>query len=95
MDEETLYTVEAARKFKLTKVVINFVADTAFDVEVIIKRGIRNIVPREGYISGDSGTIEVNAEEEISSGERIIVYWKNNNATTDKKFFVLIEGELM
>ncbi|RLF47328.1 MAG: hypothetical protein DRN20_06075, partial [Thermoplasmata archaeon] len=63
-------------------------------LEVTIKRGIKQIAPYRGAYQGDAEVIEDEFIEDISSGERVIIRYKNNNETQVREAYVLIRGEL-
>ena len=90
----TVYTVDAAKKFKTASVYLSFPAGTYFELELSIKRGISQIAPHQNSYVGDNQAIEDEFIEDVSSGERVIIHYKNMNATQAREAFVLIRGEL-
>ena len=93
-DDITLYTVEPARKFKTKSVYIQFPPGTYMELEVSIFRGIKQIAPYQGTYRGDAAVIEDEFIEDISSAERVIIHYKNNNSTEVREAFILVRGEL-
>jgi len=90
----TLYTVPAARKFKTRSVYISFPVGTYFELEISILRGIKQIAPGEGVYVGDAQVIEDKFIEDMSSGERVILHYKNTNSTQQREAFIIVRGEL-
>ena len=92
--EETVYTVEPARKFKTESVLVAFPPGTYFELEISIFRGIKQVAPHSGTYRGDACVIEDEFIEDIYSGERVIVKYKNNSSTETRECFILIRGTL-
>jgi hypothetical protein len=90
----TIYEVEAARSFKTESVYVSFPAGTYHELEVSIYRGIKQIAPGYGVYVGDNQVIEDEFIEDISSGEHVILHYKNNNATQTREAFVIVRGFL-
>jgi len=90
----TIYTVEAAKKFKTKSVYVFFPIGNYFELEVSVFRGIKQIAPYSGVYKGDGNVIEDEFVEDASSGERVILHYKNNNSTETREAFVIVRGEL-
>lgn len=90
----TIYTVEAARKFKCTSCRIQWQKDSAFELQLYLKHGEYQFAPREGYYASDGGNLEDRFEEDFSSGDRLILHYKNTNTTTTRKALVIVRGYL-
>jgi len=93
--EITLYEVEAARQFKTSSVFVAFPVGTYFELEMAIKRGIKQIAPYQGTYRGDGYVIEDEFIEDMFSGERVILWYRNNNTTQIREAFIIVRGELM
>jgi len=93
-DDVTVFEVPAARKFKTASVRISFPAGTYYELEISIYRGIKQIAPYTGVYQGDNEVIEDEFIEDISSGERVILHYKNTNSTEVREAFILIRGVL-
>jgi len=89
-----LYTVDAARKFKLNSIYIPFPAASDYELELSFYKGIKKIMPYKNTYRGDDNSFDDCLDEEFQSGERLILHYKNNNVTTIKKAFILVRGEL-
>lgn len=89
-----LYEVEAAKRFVTRSVYIAFPPGTYFELELSIFRGIKQIAPYKGTYRGDASVVEDEFIEDISSAERVILHYKNNNANQVRDAFVLVRGEL-
>jgi len=89
-----LYEVEAAKRFVTKSVYIAFPPATYFELELAIFRGIKQIAPYTGTYRGDANVIEDEFIEDISSAERVILHYKNNNTTEVREAFILVRGEL-
>jgi hypothetical protein len=87
-----LYTVEPAATFKTESVYVSFPAGTYSELEVSIYRGIMQIAPSKGAYVGDNQVIEDEFVEDVSSGERVILHYKNNNTTQTRECFVIVRG---
>jgi len=90
----TIYEVEAAKRFVTKSVYVAFPPGTYFELEVSIFRGIKQVAPYSGTYRGDAQVIEDEFIEDISSSERVILHYKNNNSTQTREAFILVRGEL-
>jgi hypothetical protein len=91
----TLYTVEAARVFKLRNISTNFPSGQAFKLEISIFRGMKQVAPSVGVYSGDGSVIKDESDEEFQSGERIIAHYKNTDTANAQSCFILLTGEFI
>jgi len=89
-----LYTVEAAKRFRLERVWINWTEGGGFNLQLTIMVGIKQVAPEVGFYSGDGGHTEDFIDYEAGSGDRIIAHYKNTG-TTDQKALVIVSGELL
>ena len=89
-----IYEVEAAKRFVTRSVYISFPPATYYELELSIFRGIKQIAPYKGTYRGDAQVIEDEFIEDISSAERVILHYKNNNTTQIREAFILVRGEL-
>jgi hypothetical protein len=89
-----IYSVEPARSFKTESVYVSFPAGTYSELEISILRGIMQVAPGSGVYVGDNQIIEDEFIEDISSGERVILHYKNNNSTQAREAFVIVRGFL-
>jgi len=92
--EIVAYEVDPAKSFKTQSIYVAFPPGTYFELELSIMRGINQIAPYNGTYRGDASVIEDEFIEDISSGERVIIKYKNNNTTQVREAFVIIRGEL-
>lgn len=92
--EILIWEVEPAKKFKTSSVYISFPPGTYYELEVAVLRGIKQVAPYTGTYRGDAQVIEDEFIEDISSGERVVLLYKNNNATQIRECFVIVRGEL-
>lgn len=92
--ELTLYTVQAAKKFKLTNIYVHFPAGTYFELRIAIMKGIYQVAPHSGVYVGDANVITDKSNHVFESGESVTLYYKNTNTTEARKAFVLLTGEL-
>jgi len=90
----TLYEVEAAKRFVTKSVYVSFPPATYFELEISVYRGIKQVAPYTNSYRGDAQVIEDEFIEDISSSERVILHYKNNNSTQIREAFVLVRGEL-
>ena len=90
--EVVLYQVEPAARFKTESVYISFPAGTYSELEVSICRGIMQVAPSQGVYAGDNQVIEDEFIEDISSGERVVLKYKNSNSTQTRECFVIVRG---
>jgi hypothetical protein len=89
-----LYQVEQAARFKTESVYVSFPAGTYSELEVAIYRGIMQVAPSQGAYVGDNQVIEDEFIEDISSGERVILHYRNSNTTQVRECFVIVRGFL-
>jgi len=91
--ETVIYTVEAAKKFRIKKIKIYFLSASGFKLRVEIFVGIFKIGPSRGFYASDGPTVEDEIDFEASSGDRIIAKCKNVG-TSDQDCLVMVQGEL-
>jgi len=89
-----IYTVPAARVLKLKEIEVNFAYGTNFELRIKIEGVMRTIAPTQGFIAGDYGTIVLQCDEELRSGEEIYVRYENVNASTARSCWIIVTGEL-
>jgi len=92
--DAVIYTVPAAKSFKTEKITIHLESDSNFELELSIHVGIHQIGPTEGVYKADCGVISDVLDYELGSGERLILHYKNSNASVAKKALVLVSGTL-
>lgn len=93
-DDYTLYEVKSAKRLKLTRVRVSFPAGTYHELSVSLKRGLEQIWPVGDGITGDNEVIYDNIDEEIESGSRLILHYKNSNTTQEREVTVMVTGVL-
>ncbi len=93
--EVIAYEVDPAKTFRTQSIYIAFPPGTYFDLELSIMRGIKQIAPYSGTYRGDASVIEDEFVDDISSGEHVIIKYKNNSTTQIREAFVIIRGELV
>ena len=86
--------MDAAKRFVTKSVHVQFPPGTYFELELYIKRGEKQVAPYTGSYRGDAAVVEDEFVEDISSAERVILHYKNNNSTQIREAFVLVRGEL-
>jgi len=91
--EEVIYVVEAAKRFRINSVRIDWASGSDFNLHVRICIGLLQIAPGEGFYAAASGHTEDRVEAVAESGERIIAHYMNFG-TSDLKFHVIIRGIL-
>jgi len=92
--EIVIYEVEPAYRFKTESVYIAFPAGTYGELEVAVYRGINQIAPSKGVYCGDNMVIEDEFVEDISSGERVILKYRNLNTTQVREAYIVVRGFL-
>ena len=86
------YTVSAGKRFVLEQVAVHFGTASNFDLEVRVDRGLEPVRPTHGTYRAGSGTVHDRNRVVFSSGDTVLVYYKNNHITEVRKALVLITG---
>jgi len=86
-----IYTVSSG-ELHITRVTVYFPTGSEGYLRVNVRRGIKNIYPTNGYLSGDNTTFVFENEEVFSSGERIVIYYSNTDTTNTHDAYFLFEG---
>lgn len=89
-----VYTVPAARRFRLQHIDVEFIKDSNYELRLLFKRGIEQIVPSSGYIAADHSVIRVESDEELPSGSSLILSYENTNTTDARKALIIVTGLL-
>ena len=89
-----VFEVPPARRFHVQKVKVHFLTSTGGQLGVALYYGNAQIIPRQGLIRGDSAKVELDADFTYVSGDKIILYYQNDDTSNDHKAFIVIEGEL-
>ena len=88
----TLYEVENANKFTLKRVIFHFPPGTNGNVGLAIRKGIKDVCPDQGLVYGEDVKIDLGAEVEFVSGEEVLVYYINADASNSYDIIVAVEG---
>jgi len=91
---ETIYTVAAARKLTVKKVVFHFPSGTDLYLGVAVTVGAKQICPDEGLIYGNDCVITLSDDTEVPSGSEIKLYYKNEDTSNPHSVVVVVEGEI-
>jgi len=92
--DKTIYTVEAAKRLKLCKLVVAFPSGQAFKLQCYLKHGGLQALPDSGYLAGDGHEYQCVGEFIYDSGIDVLLHGKNTDTTTAQKVHVVIEGIL-
>ena len=87
-----IYEVKAGMKFKTESVYVSFPNGTYHELEIAIFRGAERVAPSVGTYVGDGNVIEDEFFTDYSSGEKVRLYYKNNNSTQTRECFVIVRG---
>ena len=93
-DEAEIATIGGARKFTAKSITIYWPSGCNFELQIRLMKGIYQFAPGNGYYASDGRTTRDVCEEVFQSGERIIVHYKNTNASTTYKALIQISGLL-
>lgn len=91
---ETIYTVAAARKLTVKKVVFHFPSGSNFYLGVAVTVGTKQICPDQGLVYGDDEVITLSDNTEVPSGSEIKLYYKNEDTSSSHSVVVVVEGEM-
>jgi len=92
--DTTIYTVQAAKKLRITRVRVHFPSGQNYQLQVYIKRGLEQVIPKEGYLAGNGGSIPVECDEIFDSSSEVVVHTKNLDTANEQSCHVIIEGVL-
>ena len=88
----SIFRVPSARKLKVNKVTVAFPVGTYGELEVALYFGIRRVFPQGRNITGDNMSFEKDVNLTWFSGDHVLLYYKNNNATQTREAYVNLEG---
>jgi SOS-response transcriptional repressor LexA len=92
--EASVYTVEAARVLRNLKLTACFPPGQKFNLKVRVRVGLKQVLPSQGWLCGDGHAVAVESSESASSGERVIVEYRNDDAASPQSCLILVQGEL-
>jgi len=90
----TLYTVMNGWTFRSDSQTIHFSSGTAGELEITFKRGKLTVIPEEGVFTGEDFTAESNAYAEWDGGGKVLVHYRNLNATASRECYIIVRGIL-
>jgi len=93
--QTAIYRVPGGRRFKNITTSITFPAASDYELHIAFYRGIRKQLPTSGDYTGDSTRISDDTPAMWGTDEDLILWYKNDNATTAKDADILIEAELL
>ena len=89
-----IYTTPKGWDFKTKKVSVAFDPATDYDLEISFFDGIKQVAPTTGVFVGKAMAFNTAREIEFEEGSKIILHYKNTNATTTRKAVIEILGFL-
>ena len=93
-DTVSIFRVPSARKLKVNKVTVAFPTGTYGELEVALYFGIRRVFPQGRNITGDNMSFGKDVDLTWFTGDNVLLYYKNNNATQTREAYVDLEGVL-
>ena len=90
-----LFTVPPGSKLTNVKLILYFVRDTNFMLEVYVKYGNMKILPEQGVYSGENMRVEINIPVTYQAQENVVIHVKNKDTTNAKKLACHLKGELI
>ena len=89
-----IYTVPGGKTLTITKAGIAFPVGTYFELELALRYGDMQVLPEGATLKGDNMMWEKNCELKWFSGDDVILYYKNLNATEIREANLNLDGEL-
>jgi len=89
-----VYTVDPARKLKVVKSQVGFPIGTYGELKLALYYGEMKMIPRGGHWTGDGMLLVDEMTGKWHGGDKIRLYYKNENATETREAFILILAEL-
>ena len=89
-----VFTVKDAQKFRIHRVMFHFPAGTGYLLEIALFYGLDQLCPDVGWATGDNNQYSLSEDKELTSGDKLIIKYKNNDTTNSHKALVVVEGEL-
>ena len=90
-----LYEVQAGRTLKIKRIITYFPAGDYGELEIAYYRGIMQIHPTTGTLTGDQVVWDDEVEYTLDSGSTLRLYYKNNNTSETRESFIHVLGELV
>lgn len=89
-----IYTTPKGWNFETVKISVAFGPAVDYDLEISLFDGIRQVVPTQGVYVGKAMAFNTTREIKFEEGAKIILHYKNTNATTVRKAIIEIFGFL-
>lgn len=89
-----IYTTPKGWDFETDKISVAFDPDTNYDLEVSIFNGIRQVAPTDGVFIGKAMAFNTVRKIEFEESSKVILHYKNTNATTTRTAIIEILGFL-
>jgi len=88
----TLYTVPDGYQLKIKEWNIFFPAGVYGELEIYFKHGNMKVAPSTGVYKGDNLLMPDDLEATYESGAKVVMHYKNTNATETRDAFILLKG---
>jgi len=89
-----IYTTPKGWDLETQKISVAFDPATDYDLEISIFDGIRQVAPTTGVFVGKAMAFNTTRVIEFEEGSKIIVHYKNSNATTARTAIIEVLGFL-
>lgn len=90
----TIYTTPKGWDFETKEVCVAFPPETDFELEVSFYDGIKKVAPTTGVYVGKGMSFSTDRKIKFEEGSKIILHYKNTNATTVREAVIEIIGTL-
>jgi len=91
----SIYTVDNGKIIELKKIQIIFPAGTDGELQISLWYGDLKVAPDTDYWHGDSGKIEDCLKVKYSSGDDVMIWYKNINTTDYRKATIKIDAVIL
>jgi len=89
-----VYTVDPARKLTTVKTQVGFPIGVYGELLLALYYGEMKVIPKGGYWTGDGLLLVDETRRKWHGGDKVRLYYKNENATETREAFILILAEL-
>lgn len=87
--------VPGARRARLNKATIHFPSHGDYYLQIHLYIGEESIIDGDGYITGDNVKHEIDIMREIAGGSVLKVKAVNTDSANPRKFFIILEYEII
>jgi len=92
--EVSIYSVPPGQVLSLRAAQVAFPAGTYGELHIRLLYGNLKVWPATDHVSGDNVLVRKEVDVKYFSGDRVLIWYRNTNATETRDAFISLEGVL-